>query len=164
MSRFRSSLTRLSSTPPCHLRTGSGSRALPTQIDRLPGIKGCYILTISLSRELLLLIGSLGRFHFPPGVYLYPDSALNGLKSRLSRHLRKRNKKCHWHIDYILKSSQARVQEIWLYPGTSRQECYFNQRVATLPGAKIVVHAFGASDCKAGCKSHLLYFSQKPTS
>jgi sugar fermentation stimulation protein A len=157
-------ITRLSSIPGSRISAGSNGRIFPAQIERLSGLKGCYTLTISLRKKLSLRIGSLGRARFPSGIYLYTGSALNGLRIRLSRHLRKGNKRCHWHIDCFLKCPQACVQEIWLYPGAGRRECYVNQRVATLPGAKIFVNGFGVSDCNAGCKSHLIYFSQKPTS
>jgi len=156
-------ITRLSSTLGCPISARSSGRIFPAQVDRLSGIKGSYTLIISLERRLSLRIGSLGIPEFSPGFYLYTGSALNGLRNRLSRHLRNQNKKCHWHIDYFLKCPQARIQEIWLYPGTGHQECYLNQRVAALSGAKNVVHGFGASDCKAGCRSHLIYFSQEPT-
>ena len=157
-------ITRSSSTPACSISARSSGRIVPAQVDRLSALKGCYTLTIALRRKRLLRIGSLGSSHFAPGFYLYTGSALNGLKNRLSRYLRKQYKKCHWHIDYLLKCPQACIQEIRFYPGRGRPECFLNQRVAALPGAKIVAHGFGASDCKAGCKSHLLYFSQKPAS
>src|SRR5262245_12800827 len=125
-------ITRLSSTLGCPISTRSSGRIFPGQVDRLSGIKGCYTLIISLERRLSLRIGSLGIPEFSPGFYLYTGSALNGLKNRLAHHLRNQNKKCHWHIDYFLKCPQARVREIWLYPGTSRRECDLNQRVAAL--------------------------------
>lgn len=84
---------------------------------------------------------------------------MNGLKGRLSRHLRKRYKKTYWHIDYLLKCPEAQIKKVLIYPASTREECRLNQRITMLPGAKVIVKGFGASDCDARCASHLLYFS-----
>ena len=63
-------------------------------------MKGSYALVIRLNRTEQLTVGRLGEFDFPAGCYLYFGSALNGLESRVSRHLR-RDKKLHWHVDYL---------------------------------------------------------------
>jgi len=64
----------------------------------------------------------------------------------------------HWHIDYLLTLPEARVQKIILYPAAPGQECRQNKRIAAQPGAAVILKNFGASDCKSGCGSHLLYF------
>lgn len=87
---------------------------------------------------------------------------MNGLIGRLSHHLSKRTKKIYWHIDYLLKCPEAHVKKVVVYPGASRKECRLNQRMATLPGAKVILKGFGASDCCSGCPSHLFYFFKTP--
>jgi hypothetical protein len=38
---------------------------------------------------------------------------------------------------------------------------YLDGRLAALPGATILVHGFGASDCRAGCRAHLVAFPRE---
>jgi len=123
--------------------------------------KGCYSLLIRLRKKSSIQVGRLGEAEFPPGIYLYTGSAMNGFRGRLSRHLRKRNKKSHWHIDYLLRCPEAQIKKILVYPGTDRVECRQNQRIASLPGAQVILRGFGASDCVSGCASHLIYFGKK---
>ena len=123
---------------------------------------GCYSLVISLRKKKWIRVGSLGRARFPSGIYLYTGSAMNSLWGRLSRHLRKRNKKNHWHIDYLLKCPEADIKRVMIYPTATRQECSLNQRIAKFPAAKVILKRFGASDCISGCSSHLFYFSLTP--
>jgi len=111
--------------------------------------KGSYILLIRLPEEQTIKIGSLKATHFALGYYAYVGSAMGGFKSRLSRHLQ-RNKKPHWHIDYLLQ--RASISSIILYETKERVECAIAQALShqfdSIPG-------FGASDCK--CQSHLFF-------
>ena len=118
---------------------------------------GTYILVLKLEHPLRLRIGALGKFEFPAGYYLYIGSALNGLERRLERHLR-REKRLHWHIDYLRE--HAEVIEIWYSVSAQRLECRWAAVARTLPGARLPVPRFGASDC--GCPAHLVYFPTLP--
>jgi Uri superfamily endonuclease len=102
-----------------------------------------------------ITIGKLGRFIFPAGHYLYFGSAMNGLRARITRHL-KSEKRLHWHIDYFLQ--KAMIVDIWYVESEERLECRLCQEAMRLPGAGVPVKGFGSSDCR--CKSHLLYFAQ----
>lgn len=124
--------------------------------------RGSYTLVIGLRRKRWIQVGRLGRACFPRGTYLYTGRAMIGLRTRLGRHLRRKNKKTRWHIDYLLKCPEAHVKKVVVYPGASRKECRLNQRMATLPGAKVILKGFGASDCCSGCPSHLFYFFKTP--
>jgi Uri superfamily endonuclease len=104
-------------------------------------------------------VGKLGAAVFPQGTYVYTGSAMNGLAARLRRHSN-RNKKLHWHIDYLLALSEARIQRIFVYPPGRNQECRQNQRIGAEPGATALFGHFGATDCKSGCTSHLFYFAK----
>ena len=115
--------------------------------------KGTYILAIKLAKAADITVGKLGRFTFPAGRYLYFGSAMNGLRSRISRHLRS-DKKMHWHIDYLLE--KAAIIDIWYVESEERLECYLCQEAMGFPGANVPVKGFGSSDCK--CESHLIYF------
>jgi len=59
-------------------------------------VKGSYVLLIQLPEEQTITIGSLKAIHLPGGYYAYVGSAMSGLKSRLSYHL-KGSKNPHWH-------------------------------------------------------------------
>jgi len=112
--------------------------------------KGSYVLVLELPEEQLIPAGSLGIIDFRSGYYGYVGSALNGLESRLNRHLRK-NKKLRWHIDYLLQ--KVSISAIITCRVDRKIECdiarALSNRFHSVPG-------FGSSDCR--CRSHL-YFS-----
>ena len=118
---------------------------------------GIYHLLIRLSQDADVSVGRLGNFHFQAGYYVYTGSALGGLESRVSRHLRQ-EKRLHWHIDYLLQ--HGRVIHVITHETAERLECHFNERILSLPDSRIPVKGFGSSDCK--CVSHLAYFQKKP--
>lgn len=120
---------------------------------------GCYSLVIHLRRSKSIRVGKLGAALFQKGTYVYTGSAMNGLGARLNRHMR-RQKKLHWHIDYLLASAHARIEKVILYPPATDQECRQNQRIGALPGASIAIKRFGATDCRRGCMSHLVFFAE----
>lgn len=127
-----------------------------TEVLRHPG---CYSLIIDLKRKKTIRVGKLGQAIFPAGTYVYTGSAMKGLGARLRRHCN-RKKKIHWHIDYLLTLPDARIKKIILYPAAPGQECRQNKRIAARSGAAIILKKFGASDCRSGCLSHLLYFAK----
>jgi Uri superfamily endonuclease len=124
---------------------------------------GCYSLIITLSQQKWIRIGKLGAARFSAGTYVYTGSAMKGLTARLRRHCR-REKKLHWHIDHLLNMREARVNAIICYPAVPGQECRQNQRIARRSGATVILPRFGASDCRAGCASHLFFFQGRPSS
>ena len=73
-------------------------------------MKGSYVLLIELKENTNIKVGKLGKVFFKKGFYAYVGSALNGIEQRIQRHMRK-DKKTHWHIDYLLK--HAVVREIF---------------------------------------------------
>jgi sugar fermentation stimulation protein A len=52
--------------------------------------KGAYILVMEIPKACNIATGSIGRVDVNPGYYLYAGSGMNGLSSRISRHLRKK--------------------------------------------------------------------------
>jgi Uri superfamily endonuclease len=117
---------------------------------------GAYILQIRLLRPARIQVGALGVAAFGAGVYLYIGSARRGLNSRINRHQRlswtKKGPK-HWHIDYLLHDSAARIVAVGRFP--QQEECDLSEKVATLEGAQVSFRGFGSSDCKRGCAAHL---------
>jgi Uri superfamily endonuclease len=140
------------------LTIGQPAKIAQPTVDALPH-PGCYSLIIDLKRKKTIRVGKLGEAVFPAGTYVYTGSALKGLEARLKRHCA-RKKKIHWHIDHVLTLPDARIKKIILYPAAPGQECRQNKRIAARAGAAVVLRNFGASDCKSGCVSHLLYFAK----
>lgn len=108
-----------------------------------------YQLHIVVRKAVQIQIGALGLFGFPPGRYVYTGSARKNLEARIARH-RNADKKLRWHIDYLLSHPDVYITRV---DTSIEDECTWNQAV----GGGVVVPRFGASDCRAGCRSHLRY-------
>ena len=118
---------------------------------------GVYQLHLRLPKAVRLRVGKLGTFSFPAGDYVYTGSALNGLEHRLARH-RRRRKKRHWHIDYLLR--HACIERVVVKETRQRLECLWNTEMLERPGAQVIAKGFGSSDCR--CPAHLVYVPPKP--
>jgi len=119
---------------------------------------GSYLLCLKVTSPFSISVGSLGIVDFRKGGYLYCGSACKNLGARLARHLKK-DKKMHWHIDYMTSREQVKVSVIRIFPVGKKSECGLNLQVQQLPGAK-TVSKFGCSDCS--CSSHLTFFKRLP--
>jgi len=108
-----------------------------------------YQLLIKVKKPQNIQVGRLGHFHFPVGKYVYTGSATQNLVARVRCHL-KTGKSLHWHIDYLLDSSDVHVAGIKF---SGWEECRLNQ----LCDGEILMPGFGASDCRHRCGSHLKY-------
>lgn len=119
---------------------------------------GAYLLLLELGKTIEAEIGSLGVLRFEAGTYLYTGSAKRNLSRRTARHLRRRRKNLHWHIDYLReKADRAKVFPIY----TSEDiECELAARLSGIGGRP--VPRFGSSDCS--CGSHLFHFREPPVS
>ena len=115
--------------------------------------KGSYILVASLPVDRTIHVGKLGEVSFSKGFYAYVGSAMNGLDSRIGRHL-KTNKIIHWHIDYLLQ--HAGITDILYCRDDQRIECQIAQLMSSLFPS---INRFGCSDCR--CRSHLLIGQQQ---
>ncbi|HKJ87626.1 MAG TPA: GIY-YIG nuclease family protein, partial [Gammaproteobacteria bacterium] len=113
-----------------------------------------YQLWIWLDRPLRTAVGRLGVCAFPRGWYAYTGSARGGPAARIRRHCRDAaDKRLRWHINCFLAVPETRI----LYVSVSEQpECSLN--AAT--GGQVVCPGLGASDCRAGCSSHLRYLGK----
>jgi len=116
-------------------------------------MKGSYVLIMELPRQQTITIGSLSEVYFPGGYYAYVGSALGGVKSRLGRHLN-RNKKPHWHIDYLAR--KAAIADIIIGETNSRVECAIAQALGSQFDS---ISGFGSSDCH--CPSHLFFSAEE---
>ncbi len=110
-----------------------------------------YQLLIRLRRPVTVVVGALGERTFAAGDYLYTGSARRNLEARIARHLswgENPQRKRHWHVDYLLAVRGVQVVQVQRFV---EPECAVNQGT---PGS-FPVPGFGASDCRAGCISHL---------
>lgn len=112
-------------------------------------MKGVYVLIISLTKDIDVRVGALGKINFKKGTYAYVGSAQTNLEKRVERHLRKAKRR-FWHIDYLLCNSNAEVLEVFYEIVPKAEECRI---VAQLSREGFPVEGFGSSDCS--CKSHL---------
>ena len=90
-------------------------------VENIPGqARGSYVLLIGLADEETIAVGNRGDIRFLAGYYAYAGSAMNGLRHRLSRHIRKEKKK-HWHIDYLLE--RAAIIDVAVHETDRKSEC-----------------------------------------
>ncbi len=115
-------------------------------------MKGCYCLIIKTEENKNLKIGKKLKVEFKKGYYVYIGSAMNGLESRVKRHLSK-SKKLHWHIDYLLRYCE--VVEV-IYNINQKVECELSKELSK---RNDYIQDFGCSDCE--CNSHLYYFKNR---
>lgn len=106
-------------------------------------------MLIEVARPVRVTVGRFGEFRFAAGRYIYTGSARRNFEARVARHLR-REKTLRWHIDYLLTAPGVRVAGVRRH---GEDECAINRAT---PGS-VPVPGFGASDCRAGCGSHLKY-------
>ena len=123
---------------------------MPTDLSAPPdAAPRTYQLLIDVGTTLELVIGRFGYFRFPAGSYVYTGSARRNFEARIARHC-SANKTLRWHIDYLLAAPGVSVRAV---RRLVEHECAVNQ--ATL--GEVLIAGFGASDCRAGCGSHLKY-------
>jgi Uri superfamily endonuclease len=116
-------------------------------------VKGVYCLCIEVTDDLCLQIGALGLLEFPKGRYIYVGSALNGLDSRVLRHINTSigiYNAIHWHIDYLLREESVGVAAVYFRLSSEKIECKIADNVSRHGSG---VKGFGCSDCR--CNSHL---------
>lgn len=113
-------------------------------------MKGVYWLVIKVLKTKEISIGKLGKIKFEKGRYIYIGSAQKNLEKRIERHFKKK-KKIFWHIDYLLKDKDVKIEKVILFPQKRKnEECALAKQISK-KGKPI--ENFGSSDCK--CKSHL---------
>ncbi|RUM43074.1 MAG: GIY-YIG nuclease family protein [Desulfurobacterium sp.] len=119
----------------------------------LPEAKGTYCILFEIS-ILSFSVRSGKNFFLDGGVYIYVGSAFGsgGLRKRISRHLKKEKKK-HWHLDFISTDNSFKVLEIWVIEG-KKVECSLANSISKTE--KPIVD-FGSTDCN--CPSHLFRVS-----
>ncbi|MDD3581315.1 MAG: GIY-YIG nuclease family protein [Desulfobacca sp.] len=113
-----------------------------------------YILIIIAQQPAVIGVGALGQVDLTPGYYLYVGSAKKGLPARIARH-RRRDKKLHWHVDYLLSRPEFRIIEVWA--SDSRPECHLARVMLNEPAISVPRPGLGASDCR--CPAHFFAYT-----
>jgi Uri superfamily endonuclease len=122
--------------------------------------KGVYTLIILMRTSDDIAVGRLGTFTFPKGYYAYTGSAMASLRKRAERHAKKTKTK-HWHVDFLLTDDFTELTSAVASSAKQNIECQANEALLAIAGTSIPVPGFGASDCRRGCKSHLIYFGER---
>lgn len=122
--------------------------------------RGVYTLIILMKTSDNIAVGRLGTFTFPGGYYAYTGSAMTSLRKRAERHMKKTKTK-HWHIDFLLTSDHTELTSVVASSAAQNIECRVNKALLEIARASIPVPGFGASDCRRGCESHLIYFGER---
>jgi Uri superfamily endonuclease len=119
-------------------------------VKKIPANSGTYILLFRLPALTDIQIGKKQCLAFKPGLYAYAGSARGpgGLAARLKRHAVK-NKRKHWHIDYLLPYAQ--ITGALVVESRRRLECNWADWINQNGGA--CIPGFGATDCR--CRGHL---------
>ena len=125
----------------------------------IPSAHGTYVVLLRLQKIRSIKVGKLGGLDFLPGWYAYAGSAMGpgGLAARIGRHYR-RNKKNHWHIDYLRPAT--RMEGLCLVTDPLRREHLWAQRLGKAPLTGEPISGFGSTDCS--CAAHLYYFATCP--
>jgi Uri superfamily endonuclease len=135
------------------IRFPIGKHLLETNARDLAMERGAYCLCIGIKSQIQVRVGALEWLHFPEGHYIYVGSAMNGLESRLRRHLntsRGSYRAIHWHIDYLLREEEVSIESIHVKVSDMKAECGVADAVSK---RGVPVKGFGCSDCS--CSSHL---------
>jgi Uri superfamily endonuclease len=119
---------------------------------------GTYVLVLRCHTRKTVQIGRRGVLDLEPGYYLYIGSAFGpgGIDARVARHWRK-EKRRHWHIDYLRDHATAHAS--WISTQPKKLEHRWAHAIRLLPGIR-AESGFGCSDCN--CASHLFYCSDEP--
>jgi len=115
---------------------------------------GTYALFLDLEEEVHTEVGALGRCRFPGGLHVYAGSAMNGLRARLARHVR-REKRVHWHVDRLTTAAGCRVLGAVVFTSPVLGECEIVGALEGVEDAEVRPPRFGASD--HGCRGHLVW-------
>lgn len=113
-----------------------------------------YTIYLQINSVKEVSIGSLGRFTFPKGIYVYVGSAKKNIVHRIHRH-KEIEKKYHWHFDYL--RPHGKITKIITYEA-SITECGLADKIREDLHGTFPVKGFGSSDCK--CRSHLIYIGE----
>jgi Uri superfamily endonuclease len=116
-------------------------------INKIPKVKGYYILIIEVSKRTTISVRSGRKFMLQPGFYFYIGSAHGpgGLRSRLLRHLRE-EKRRFWHIDYLISNNSSCIRGFYILLANTKTPDYESIISTKLIRIFKPIRGFGCSD------------------
>ncbi|MHA1909971.1 MAG: GIY-YIG nuclease family protein [Candidatus Thorarchaeota archaeon] len=124
-------------------------------------MKGVYALVVNLPDQFNGQVGALSSVTLDSGYWVYLGSARGttstSLEHRIRRHFSK-EKKIHWHIDYLLTDNAHVERAIWATCEIDI-ECLLAEAIKERDDFERGPIGFGASDCRGECGSHLFAFT-----
>ncbi len=120
-------------------------------------MRGTYALVINIRHQQHVRVGSLGDLCLAPGWWVYVGSAMGHTSMSIERRIGHQFSIAqypHWHIDYILRTIGEATAAVWA-ESVIRDECRLSRALADSDQFKPGPRRFGASDCRAGCYTHL---------
>ncbi|SIR05088.1 endonuclease-3 [Haladaptatus litoreus] len=122
-------------------------------------MKGTYTLLVELADSTEIEFGAKSTKNLDSGWYAYTGSAFGqGGFSRVARHARVasgENDARHWHIDYLLGSSESRLVDD-VRTAEEDVECEVARKLDVVISP---ISGIGASDCD--CGTHLHFAPEK---
>ncbi len=119
----------------------------------------CMVLNNSTERE--VEIGSLGTIQWPKGWTYYVGRAHYGWSSRLKRFTEP-DQSLHWHIDYLVDVSDAKLTHVLVLREPGDRECDLAGWISDIDCTEPLSDGFGASDCPSGCTAHGFCINRSP--
>jgi len=122
---------------------------------------GTYLLEIYAAKAFKINSKMFSGKLFPPGYYYYSGSAQKNFSKRIIRHLKK-EKNIYWHIDHITSRNSNKIKTIFILENYKKEfECKVVKDLESYFNISHFVKNFGNGDCGKGCKSHLLYSTNR---
>jgi Uri superfamily endonuclease len=112
-----------------------------------------YCLAIHHDRKESITVGSLGKIQWDHGWTYYVGRSSYGWASRL-RRFTDSGQKLHWHVDYLLDQSTARLKTVFPFDEAGERECDLAGWFRDRSGFEPLAEGLGASDCGDGCPAH----------
>lgn len=117
---------------------------------------GIYLLEFYADSNFNILRKKFLKHSFKGGYYYYVGSAQKGFSKRVLRHLRK-DKKLHWHIDYITTIKSGCIERISIIENAAKSvEAELAYVLTSIFKLDDSILGFGNSDTKK-TKTHLFY-------
>ncbi len=121
-------------------------------------MRGTYAIVFYVARSQYVRVGTLGDdIIITAGWWVYVGSAMGrtfmSLENRIRHHFAF-PKQARWHIDYLLGTVGVATASVWA-ESITHDECRLSKALADSRQFAAGPRRFGASDCKAGCSSHL---------
>jgi Uri superfamily endonuclease len=122
-------------------------------------VAGTYQILLYLSSDIDLKTRR-ADFHLKKGYYIYTGRAAANLFQRIKRHF-KSDKIPFWHIDYLTRLPEAKLEGYRVCSLDVNDECEVNLDTFEKLTKPNFINGFGNSDCQRKCPAHLIWVENK---